>query len=687
MKSISRFLLVALTLVSVGPARAVVATTAGSNLTAYNGASGAMNNNTWNTMMNTRGQNAANAPRADFGNCNALILRCAQPKCASGGCTTMEIATPIVSGCVQSNATCKQYGDELVEYISAQLVATSTARANAQAAAAQTAAAQAAAQQSSEQLQAMQAQMQELQQQNAETASALRDALAQQQEATATAIASAVASANQTPTATTSTTTATPDTTQSGNSATTTTATTISDTDLTAAQVAAANAGISPDILAREQISGQIMSKIENAENQLKTLKSAMDRTFEYAGCDTSGNNCTGPKRAKAFKQRAMEFFDPYNAVLDELYDALIMAQSVGVDITDIYMMLNGTCNAWAKYLCTDGQVMHYTTKNCKDGTSKPESNVSATVRGGAKCNIGQVVPTSDGGCQLIQMLTSNDEVQYNWLYPDQGFENAQVRVGCASEALDSSALFRNRKKQASIDIDTLQRIIEQDAPTVYGSSRLRGNMQPNPDGVKYCAVNEETLADLQKSVSLKKLPTKVCTTDTDLLNKFEQKGSVSFLSASQSRDFTLSASNSFSQAPSVTGNNCVSCNISSMGANNYGKCVTCTTGATLFGARGCWTAQNSCICPDGYNTDNSGACVRNTTEESTQSTTPGGGGNTNFSAVNGLRTAYVCSSDNDCIACVNAGGTWTNGLSRKCDCGIGKTYDETTKQCKWSTN
>ena len=528
MKSISRFLLVALTLVSVGPARAFVATTAGSNLTAYNGASGAMNNNTWNTMMNTRGQNAANAPRADFGNCNALILRCAQPKCASGGCTTMEIATPIVSGCVQSNATCKQYGDELVEYISAQLVATSTARANAQAAAAQTAAAQAAAQQSSEQLQAMQAQMQELQQQNAETASALRDALAQQQEATAAAIASAVASANQTPAATTSTTTVASDTAQSGNSATTgTSTTTTSDQDLTAAQVAAANAGVSADILAREQISGQIMSKIENAQNQLKTLKSAMDRTFEYAGCDTSGNNCTGPKRVKAFKQRAMEFFDPYNAVLDELYDALIMAQSVGVDITDIYMMLNGTCNAWAKYLCSDGQVMHYTTKNCVEGKSTPESGASATVRGGAECNIGQVVPTSDGGCQLIQMLTSNDEVQYNWLYPDQGFENAQVRVGCASEALDSSALFRNRKKQASIDIDTLQRIIEQDAPTVYGSSRLRGNMQPNPDGVKYCAVNEESLAELQKSVSLKKLPTQVCTTDTDLLNKFNQKGGV----------------------------------------------------------------------------------------------------------------------------------------------------------------
>ena len=517
MKSISKFLVSALALVSVTPAMAAVATTAGSNLTAYNGAAGAINNNTWNTMMNTRGQNVANAPRADFGNCNALILRCAQPKCASGGCTTMEIATPIVSGCVQSNATCKQYGNELIEYISAQLVATSTARANAQAAAAQTAAAQAAAQQSSEQLQTIQAQMQALQAQNAETASELRNALTQQQEATAAAIASAVASANPTPANS-----ATTSITQSDNSTIT------SDNNLTLAQTTAAESGVSADILAREQIAGQIMSKIENAQNKLKTLKSAMERTFEYAGCDTSGNNCAGPKRVKTFKQRAMEFFDPYNAVLDELYDALIMAQSVGVDITDIYMMLNGTCNAWAKYLCADGQVMHYTSKNCVNGISTSESGDKATVLGGAKCKVGQVVPTSDGGCQLIQMLTSNDEVQYNWLYPDEGFENAQVRVGCASEALDTSALFRNRKKQASIDIDTLQRIIEQDAPSVYGSSKLRGNMQPNPDGVKYCAVNETTLSDLQKYASLKKLPSKICTTDTDLLTKWKNKGGIS---------------------------------------------------------------------------------------------------------------------------------------------------------------
>lgn len=592
MKSISKFLVVALTLVSVTPATAAVATTAGSNLTAFNGASGAMNNNTWNTMMNTRGQANTSAPRADFGNCNALILRCAQPKCASGGCTTMEIANPIVSGCVQSNATCKQYGDELVEYISAQLVASSTARANAQAAAAQTAAAQAAAQQTNEQLEQMQAQMQEMQasmeRQNAETANTLRDALAKQQEMAATKAAGADAAPD--PATTNDTPTLTPAT---DDDATDTDSQTITD-GLTTAQKIAAKSGLSADLLAREQITGQIMSKIENAQTQLKALKAAMNDTFEYAGCDTSGNNCAGPKRVKTFKQRAMNFFEPYNAVLDELYDALIMAQSVGVDITDIYMMLNGTCNAWAKYLCTQDQVMHYTNQNCKDGISvstyevyvvgnkdknEPGYNyVKQTgVHGGAKCTIGQVVPMSDGGCQLIQMLTSNDEVQYNWLYPDEGFENAQVRIGCASEALESSALFRNRKKQASIDIETLQRIIEQDAPSVYGSSRLRSNTKPDPDGVKYCAVNADTLVDLQKSANLKKLPSKICTTDADLLAKLNENPGVTSGATTEidNRIKTLGLGDS-----SLVFN-----------CNGVKKCELCqTTGGTWY-----WTGECRC--------------------------------------------------------------------------------------------
>lgn len=513
MKTIARFLLVALSLVSADTAMAVVASTRGNNLTAYNGNSGAVNNNTWNTLMNSRAATSGDAAPADFGNCNAIVLRCAQPKCASGGCTDMTVATSIVDGCVRSNEACQQYGSDLVSYIAAQLVANSTAKVNAQNAAAQTAAANAAAQQNAQQLQAMQAQMQQMQQtmaqQNAETVAQLQSALAQQQEQ----LAAAQAASQTAATSSVSDTVAAPD------------------NGLTAAQNAAAAAGVSADTLAREQITGQIYEKIENSETQMKTLKTTMQDAFTYAGCDTSGNNCTGPHRVKAFKQRAMNFFEPYNAVLDEVYDALILAQSVGVDISDIYMMLNGTCNAWAQYMCSAGQVMHYTAQNCVNGVSvatidtgiiddgacvrydtKLDKQVPCTktistgVLGNNKsCRVGQVVPMSDGGCQLVRMLTSTEDVRREWLNIAEGDESQSIRVGCASEALDNSTLFRNRKKQATIDIETLERIIEQDAPAAF-----TGDKTPENNGVIFCQVGDN-LQDLQKNATLKTIPAKMC--------------------------------------------------------------------------------------------------------------------------------------------------------------------------------
>ena len=503
MKPIARFLLVALSLVSADTALAVVASTRGNNLTAYNGNSGAVNNNTWNTLMNSR-TSAVGAPAtADFGNCNAIVLRCAQPKCASGGCTDMAVATSIVDGCVKSNDACQQYGADLVSYIAAQLVANSTAKVNAQNAAAQTAAANAAAQQNAQQLQAMQAQMQQMQQtmaqQNADTVAQLQSALAQQQEQFAAAQAASQTAA----TSSVSDTVAAPD------------------NGLTAAQNAAAAAGVSADTLAREQITGQIYEKIENSETQMKALKTTMQDAFTYAGCDTSGNNCTGPHRVKAFKQRAMNFFEPYNAVLDEVYDALILAQSVGVDISDIYMMLNGTCNAWAQYMCSAGQVMHYTADNCgTDGVSIAKSQVLRTKTDGGEevylrntgvlgnnksCRVGQVVPMSDGGCQLVRMLTNTEDVRREWLNIAEGDESQSIRVGCASEALDNSVLFRNRKKQATIDIETLERIIEQDAPAAF-----TGDKTPANNGVIFCQVGDK-LQDLQKHATLKTIPAKMC--------------------------------------------------------------------------------------------------------------------------------------------------------------------------------
>lgn len=484
MKSLTRFFALILCIVPHALfADAPVSGTVGDSMTAYSGGMGSINNNNWNQMMNSR----SNMPSADFGNCNALILRCATPKCS--GCTTIDIATPIVQGCVLSNDTCKKYGDDLVQYISAQIVSNTTAKASEANAAAAREAAEQASQQSAQQMQQMQSQMQQLQnqisEQNNQTAATVQAALDEQKQLAAQQAADAAAAQ----------------------------AASTQSTNITQA----ANNGVSAEVLAREQASGQIMSQLESANDSLVALKKTMQNTFDYAGCDSFGNNCVGPKRVAAFKQKAGEFFEPYENTLDNVYDALIMAQSLGVDITDIYMMLNGSCNVWGKYLCTNGAEMRYTTKNCQPVSKNSSDYKSVTVNnviGSQPCKVGDIIPLNDGGCQLLKMLTSQEEVQQDWLYPEQNTDKSgkvlsQIQVGCASEALDNSKLFRNRKKQATIDIEVLQRIIDQDAPSILGT-----NKNVKPEFTKYCHDSEDISNDmhnLQQLTSLKKLPGEIC--------------------------------------------------------------------------------------------------------------------------------------------------------------------------------
>ena len=566
MKSFTHILLVALMLVPYGASVAApLSGTAGSNLTAYNPSGGAINNNEWNSLMNGR-SGSTTAATADFGNCNSVILRCASPKCGNGGCTSIDVATPIVAGCVASNSACKQYGDELTQYIAAQLVASSNAKANAQMAAAQSAAASAAAEQNAMQMQQMQMQMQQMQEQmaaqNAEQIAQLQSALAEQQRATEDALAQASAAG----TAASNAATAAQNAAGAITAATTTAAasgttpTTVME-GLTEAQRIAANAGVSADILAREQVAGQILTYLEDAQQNLKNANTAMQNAFSYAGCTTKGDNCVGPKRVSVFRQKAMEFFEPYDAVLDNLYDALILAQSVGVDITDIYMMLNGSCNVWGEYLCYGGQKTEYVPRTAKtsDGTvihlkdAKGEpiydtvsgwatytdkgdepncvggkSQRTAYTKGGIACQVGAVVPPEDSpACTLNRTLTDMEDVQRNFLFANVGDMDENVRIGCASSALESSKFFRNRKKGSSIDIEVLERIVSQDAPAMFGSNSFGTSSDPKIDGPKYCAVNSSSYMDLQKAASLKKLPSRVCVSDKSLATTFTTKGAV----------------------------------------------------------------------------------------------------------------------------------------------------------------
>ena len=320
MKFISKILFVVCCAMPITATAAPIATTLGSNLTGYNGNSSVATNQ-WNTMTNPRANMQNNTTvKNNFGNCNALILRCATPKCAGGGCADAEIAKQIVVGCVNTNASCKQYGDDLVNFISAQLVSDSVAAQNAAAAAA-TAAANQSAEQIANMQQQMQMQMAQMQEQNNAQISALQDALQESQRANQEMMLSAAESAKA-----------------SAPSAVD------ADTGLNATQTAAAQSGVDAEVIQRATITGQILTGMESVDSSLNQLKTTMRDAFRYGGCnEINGDNCTGPKRVKKFKELSMKFFDPYDALVDNLEDALLRAQSVGVDMGDIYMLVSGS--------------------------------------------------------------------------------------------------------------------------------------------------------------------------------------------------------------------------------------------------------------------------------------------------------------------------------------------------------
>lgn len=466
MKNLSRILTVLLCFAPVAYANAAgpVATTAGSNLTAFNPSNAY--NNQWATLSNGR-YDSANAPtaKADFGNCNALILRCAQPKCSNGGCTEASIAAAIVKGCVQSNKTCAQYGDDLVQYMTAQLVASSNAKINEQQAAAASAAAEAAQQQSQQQMQQMQYQMQQMQQQmaqqQAESAQQLQEALAQQAAQNAAALESMKTAATD--------------------------AAKENEAGVSAYQQEAIDRGISTDVIERQKITGQIMTEIENAEVSLKEVRVAMNNAFEYAKCDARGNNCSGPKRIKKWRELATEFLTPYDNTIDKIYDALVIAQTVGIDLSQIYMMLNNSCNQWGQYLCPQmkgGSIVYPSTEEGQKGT--PEvCTVDATkqqiyincMANCAKtsdftCSLKCVSPSQNcQPCTLVKVLTESkddqDAVYAGWVDAEYSTDNGNTTVvACASGALNSSKLFARRTKTKNgaglVDIDKLDTWLHQ---------------------------------------------------------------------------------------------------------------------------------------------------------------------------------------------------------------------------------
>ena len=546
MKNLSRILTVILFCVPGIPCMAgPVATTSGSNLTAYNPSTAY--NNQWATVSNGRYDNDVSA-KVDFGNCNAVVLRCAQPKCSGGGCTDYNVAGQIVSGCVKSNAKCKQYGDDLINYMTAQLVANSNAKINEQQMALEQAKIQAEAQaaaasnaQNEQMMAQMQNQMAQMQQQMAqqqeESNRQLQEALAQQAAQSAAALEDMRSAATE--------------------------ASKETEAGITSYQQEAIERGISADVLERQKITGQIMTEIENADLKLKEVRTAMQNSFDYAGCDARGNNCNAPKRIKKWRELARGFSEPYTDTLQDIYTALMTAQTVGVDLSQIYAMLSNSCSQWGQYLCEKGSV--------KYGDKGPESCDSTVVDTGcyaeclgeisAKSNVqtdmGVVLPnqiktkievpalkgsfgtkSSFGGlssivigeayadnsvynvldsvcrkrcpgkckpCTFIKMLTENDEVYEGWVNLTTDTQTNGTVVWCSSQMLQNSTLFSSLLKRQNdkmlVPMEQLEKWLDQVEPSTAKKGEC--DSEDTKMGRCYCAV-DDNVNILEKAVSKK---------------------------------------------------------------------------------------------------------------------------------------------------------------------------------------
>ena len=494
----------------VAPAVANVATTAGSNLTAYNG-TGATNNNQWNNLMNGRGGMSATTADANFGNCNAVILRCASPKCSGGGCYDMNVARPLVAGCVNANNACKKHGDALIDYITAQVVAQSNAKQQEQAnavaiaqaqAEAQAAASAAATAQSNAQMQAMQAQMQQMQEQMAESMNAMQAQMAAQSESQNAQIQNALAEQRESMAASTS----------MANSTGDTGAVIAGLEGLGVAEQLAAKNGISADILVREQMGGKIETAIEDAMTAMKDLKEKLDAVLEYAGCDSSATNCTGPKRVKKFKDLANEFFDPYENVVENIYDALMLAMTLGIDVNDVIMLLSNSCNMWGRYLC-ESCSQGETDCGCDSDNKNCFYRVTSNTRKNQKC-------------RLVEVLNEKDTVWREWIDPNTGMMGAS-QVGCASDVVMNVPLFRTMKKKATMSIEGLRDLVAQDSRACRGKMD-GGNfvLTPNNDPadacwLNHCAVKQdsELYEVLRNAVDTRKLPEKKSSVGSNVKN------------------------------------------------------------------------------------------------------------------------------------------------------------------------
>jgi len=423
------------------------------------------------------------------------------------------ITAAIVRGCLESSTPeCRAHGDALINAVAAQIVASNLARATAQQQ--QAAAAQAAQSGASDaQIAALNQQLQQMQQQmaaqQAQSAQQIEAALAQQQAATQQALAQQAATAQA---------------------------------QLTAAQeqVAApavqamADRGLDANLIARQQIVGQVMSQLDNVSAGLNTMRAVSRDVSDYARCNHNATDCEGPRRVAVFRRKAQGFFEPYDNVLDALERSLETAITAGIDVTDIFMMLTNSCQQWAKFLCrqpndepvifcTPGWTLHepgdyIIVNNVRvriTAFSDPGSQViTGPLQPGeplVRCRRSQLanqnnpqwgytVRHTNPDCTLTETLRNDQraEIQQNWILQTSQ-DSTNVRMACIGDGLLQTGIFgrRNRQRASVMDIDALEDIINYDEPRAIPNSILTATGTPLP----FCYLSESGTNELRSMI------------------------------------------------------------------------------------------------------------------------------------------------------------------------------------------
>ena len=337
------------------------------------------------------------------------------------------------------------------------------------------------------------------------------------------------------------------------------------------------------------------------------------------------------------------------------------MALAVGVDVSDVIMMLSGGCNQWGKFLCTGNGEKHtvatYNSDTCKNGRSVK----LGTVKGGQECTPGMAVPPQDDTrCTVTKLIggDGDEEVLREWL--DENYEGDRlVRVGCATSALESIAIFgrRNSKKGATLDLDTLERIILQDAPDYAGGNRLSGGSSDNNgiDRVKYCKLTESGYKNLLAAVQSKKLPKRICVPYDNLRYVAEREsGIVSANSLASDSEVYLSkadADKANSLVPGICTNEYENkkegywkCLVSKNGHRFYGTTLLTDYEFNCMSSNGYPITARKCDCGVGMHEDKNGKCV-----------------------ADNVQVTY--NYREEAKKCEDAGGTY-NATKAKCMCG-----------------